>query len=135
MEEEPHKKPPFDGESARRAVITVGGGRGFVIQVAEPNPNQKEIRLMGKFRRPRRWIKSRVVVTASHCLPHLPPAHPAAFRHERTYQALLSPLDERIPLITTECLFADPVADIAVLSEPDDQIVDPMTDGVVSMPC
>ena len=125
----PHNKPPFDGDAARRAVITVGAGRGFVIQVVERNPFQEGIRLMGKFLRPRRWIKRRIVVTASHCLPHLPPAHPGAFRHERTYQALLGPLHERIPSITTECLFADPVADIAVLSEPDDQVFDPMTDG------
>jgi hypothetical protein len=124
-----HKKPPFDIELARQAVITVGDGRGFVIQVAERNPIQKSIRLMGKLRHPRRWIKKRLVVTASHCLPHLPPAHPAAFRHERTYEALLGPLHELTPSITTECLFADPVADIAVLSEPDGQIFDMAEDA------
>ena len=36
---------------------------------------------------------------------------------------------ELTPSIITECLFADPVADIAVLGEPDDQIFDPMTYG------
>jgi hypothetical protein len=126
MEEEPGL--PFDGDAARRAVITVRDGRGFVIQVAERNPNQKEIPLMGKVRRPRRWIKRRFVVTASHCLPKLPPAHPGAFRHERTYEALLGPLHERTPSIMTECLFVDPVADIAVLGEPDYVISDTSPD-------
>jgi hypothetical protein len=127
MEEEPGL--PFDGESARRAVITVGHGRGFVIQIAKRNPVQEGIWLMGKFRRPRRWIKSRIVVTASHCLPRLPPAHPAAFRHERTYAALLGPLNEPTASITTECVFVDPVSDIAVLSEPDGQVFDTATDA------
>jgi hypothetical protein len=124
-----YKKPPFDGESARQAVITVGDGRGFIVQLTKRNPFQERIRLMGKVRRPPRWIKSRIVVTASHCLPHLPPAHPAAFRHERTYQALLGPLNEPTPSITTECVFVDPVSDIAVLSEPDGQVFDMAEDA------
>lgn len=131
MEEEPGL--PFDGESARRAVITVGDGRGFVIQVAERNPNREGIKLMGKLRRPRPWVKRRLVVTASHCLPKLPPAHPGAFRQERTYNALLGPLHDGTPSIMTECLFVDPVADIAVLGEPDYMISDTSTDAFVEL--
>jgi hypothetical protein len=39
---------------------------------------------------------------------------------ERTYAALLGQLGEK-PTIWVECLFVDPIADIAVLGSPDDQ--------------
>ena len=45
----------------------------------------------------------------------------AALTHERTYAALLAPLGERKPSVWAECMFADPVADIAVLGAPDYQ--------------
>jgi hypothetical protein len=61
------------------------------------------------------------VVTAAHCLPVLPPAHPASYTEERTYARLLGPLGKRKPTVFAECLFVDPVADLAVLSEPDSQ--------------
>jgi hypothetical protein len=86
---------------ALRAVVTVGYGRGFLLDAPETR-------------------HKRVIVTAAHCLPHLPPAHGAAYLSERTYADLLGPLGEA-PTIWTECLFADPVADIAVLTEPDGQ--------------
>ena len=60
------------------------------------------------------------VITASHCLPYLPPAHPASPLEERTYANLLGHLGES-PTVWAECLFADPVADIAVLGQPDSQ--------------
>jgi hypothetical protein len=85
-------------ENAKRAVIRVGDGRGFVV--------------MGDTKH--------YVVTASHCLPELPPPYPASFFHERTYPKLLGPLGEE-PQVWAECLFVDPVADIAVLGEPDNQ--------------
>ena len=81
-----------------QAVIRVGDGRGFVVG--------------------RR--KQRFVLTAAHCLPKLPPAHPMSHTKERTYQALLGPLGAE-PTVWAECLFADPVADIAILSGPDNQ--------------
>ncbi len=37
------------------------------------------------------------------------------------YAGLLGPVGERKPEVWTECIFADPVADIAVLGGPDDQ--------------
>lgn len=76
------------------SVVRVGGGRGFVIGDR--------------------------VVTAAHCLPHLPPAHAASYLEERTFENLLGALDAE-PTIWAECLFVDPVADIAVLGCPDGQ--------------
>ena len=88
----------MDHDEAQRAVITVGEGRGFVVEGA----------------------RQRLVITAAHCLPHFPPC--AAFSHleERTYQDLLAPLGEP-PKVWAECLFADPIGDIAVLGPPDSQ--------------
>jgi hypothetical protein len=55
-------------ESAKRAVITVGDGRGFVVEGNR-----------GKL----------CVITAAHCLQDLPPAHPGSYLEERTYPNLL----------------------------------------------
>jgi len=97
----------FTQDSAKRAVIAVGSGRGFVMETAA--------------RLGRHIVVSRLVVTAAHCLPHLPPALACAFAYERTYTALLGPLGDSKASIMAECLFVDHVADIAVLGEPDVQ--------------
>jgi hypothetical protein len=34
-----------------------------------------------------------MIVTAAHCLPHLPPAHPYSYSYERGYMKLLGPLN------------------------------------------
>jgi len=82
------------------SVVRVGDGRGFIVKtVTDESP----------------WV-----VTAAHCLPHLPLAHGRGFTHDRTYLDLLGALDEA-PHIWCECLFADPIADVAVLQEPDGQ--------------
>src|SRR5262245_9281897 len=86
-------------ESAKRAVIAVGDGRGFVVE--------------GRG-------EKLCVITAAHCLPHLPPPDPASNLEEVTYPNLLGRIGES-PSVWAECLFADPVADIAVLGEPDAQ--------------
>src|SRR5262249_29321365 len=80
-----------------QAIVTVGEGRGFVVANGDDC----------------------LVVTAAHCLPSLPPC--ATFSHveERTYR-LLGPIDGT-PTVWAECLFADPVGDIAVLGAPDNQ--------------
>ena len=84
------------------SVIQVGDGRGFIVE-SQDAINQ--------------WI-----ITAAHCLPALPPAHPWSYTEERTYENLLGPLDgER--MVWAECVFADPVVDIAVLAEPDNQML------------
>jgi hypothetical protein len=72
-----------------------------------------------------RWLASvirrrSVVITAAHCLPRLPPPHGSACLEEKTYTKVLGPLGEE-PTVWAECLFADPVADLAVLGEPDGQ--------------
>jgi hypothetical protein len=106
-----HKDIPFDSDAAKSAVITVGpGGRGFIMETAQ------SISLKGRPLVKRR----RIIVTAAHCLPHLPPAHRFPYTEEVTY-AVLGPLGTAQPSIMAECLFVDPVADIAVLGEPDGQ--------------
>jgi len=81
-----------------RAVVRVGDGRGFVVN--------------GEI--------DRLVITAAHCLPFFPPCMSMSFTEERTYKALLGPLGET-PTVWTECVFVDPIADIAVLGPPDNQ--------------
>jgi hypothetical protein len=84
-------------QTVQDAILSVGGGRGFIVQ--PPG--------------------SRVVITAAHCLPDLPPV-PNFRAEERTYPRLLGPLGQSRPSIWAECLFVDPIADIAGLGEPDD---------------
>jgi hypothetical protein len=86
--------------SARSAIIAVGEGRGFLVK-SRQGP---------------------LVVTAAHCLPHLPPPHPASHAWESSYQELLGPLGADKPNVRAECLFVDPIADVAVLCEPDNQV-------------
>jgi hypothetical protein len=84
---------------ARRAILRVGDGCGFIVQ--------------GKL--------DRYVITAARCLPHLPWAQAAASSAEGlTYERLLGSLGAE-PAVPVECLFVDPIADIAVLGSPDDQ--------------
>jgi hypothetical protein len=83
----------------RRSVIRVGGGRGFVVETEREN---------------------RFIITAAHCLPHLPPSHAASELSERTYANLIGPWDAE-PTGWAECVFVDPVADLAILGSPDGQ--------------
>lgn len=80
-------------------IVQVGDGRGFVVQ--------------GRH--------DRYVITAAHCLPHLPPATLGSFNEERTYRSLLGPLHGKCE-IWAECLFADPLSDVAVLGAVDNQV-------------
>jgi hypothetical protein len=84
--------------SLKRSVLTVGDGRGFVVSCRG----------------------ERLVVTAAHCLPFFPPCLSMSDLGERTYTALLAPLGSK-PAVWAECLFANPIADIAVLGSPDNQ--------------
>jgi hypothetical protein len=95
-------------------VVKVGGGRGFIIKHRTRNPT-----VPGVFRL-KRFHESRLVVTAAHCLPELPAPISALFAQEKTYQ-LLGTLDGSKSGIWAECLFVNPVADIAVLGAPDGQ--------------
>src|SRR5215472_851248 len=77
-------------------VIQVGDGRGFVVEGRDGN---------------------RCVITAGHCLPHLPQA--CSYDDDgRVYPNLLGPIGGE-STVWAECLFVDPVADIAVLGAPD----------------
>ena len=64
---------PEAGVAARQlaigSVLTVGAGRGFVIATKNDR---------------------RYVITAAHCLPHLPPPNPAMYLEEMTYPSLLA---------------------------------------------
>jgi hypothetical protein len=75
-----------------RAVVKVGDGRGFIVD----------------------GPRGKVVITSAHCLPHLPPPHAASSLEELRYGRLIGPIGTK-PTVGVECLFADPVADIAVL--------------------
>lgn len=86
--------------SAKAAIVTVGDGRGFLVDGSR---------------------SGRLVVTAAHCLPHLPPPHPFSHTAETTYRDLVGPLGGK-PSVWADCLFVDPIADVAVLCEPDDQV-------------
>jgi hypothetical protein len=83
------------------SIIRVGEGRGFVVK----DPEQTE---------------GRLVITAAHCLPFFPPCASISSLEERTYQALLGPLGQE-PAVWAECLFVDPIGDVAVLGPPDGQ--------------
>jgi hypothetical protein len=113
--------PAFDTEAATRAVIAVSPyGRGFVVEGRFPNPLTRKPRgWRGPFR-PSPFLTQRYVITAAHCLPHLPAPHRAAYTEEKTYKKLLGPLGSA-PSIWAECVFVDPVADVAVLGQPDGQ--------------
>jgi hypothetical protein len=76
-------------------VITAGSGRGFVVEGAG----------------------ERLVITAAHCLPFLPPAQSFFGPKERAYGPLLAPLGDQ-PRAWAMCRFVDPIADIAVLGSP-----------------
>jgi hypothetical protein len=84
-------------EATTAAILKVGEGRGFVVESA----NQ--------------WL----VITAAHCLPYLPPCASISQPEEHTYQKLLGHIGG-VPEVWAECLFADPIGDIAVLGPPDD---------------
>jgi hypothetical protein len=90
------------------AVLTVGDGRGFVIT---------HKRHIGRY-----VVSERCVITAAHCLPGLPVIHgePGWGNWDTTYQKLLAPLGGK-PAVWAECKFVEPVSDLAVLGQPDNQ--------------
>src|SRR5262249_39731260 len=98
-------------QRAKAAVVRVGDGRGFIV---EPIAHKDRI---GCF-----------IVTAAPCLRiddnchlMLPPAHGAPYSEDRTYHKIIPPLNNE-PAISVECLFIDPVSDIAVLGPADGEL-------------
>jgi hypothetical protein len=102
MKDTPKPRATAAIDKARASIITAGKGRGFVVSA------------------PSGHFVDRFVITAAHCLPQLPPCHGWAHLEEKTYANFLGPLGKK-PCVWTECLFANPVADIAILGTPDDQ--------------
>jgi hypothetical protein len=101
-------------------VIKVGNGRGFIVENGvEPPP--LPLRLAQHGLGQVSSLRYRLIVTAAHCLPYLPPAHGAAYSSERAYTGLLGSLDGSKKDVWAECLFVNPVADVAVLGSPDEQ--------------
>jgi hypothetical protein len=93
------------------AVLRVGKGRGFVVNH-------------------RNYLGHRepIIITAAHCLPFVPPCHPARYLKEQTYERLLGALNRK-PSVWATCLFVDPIADIAVLGSPDSQEISDEADA------
>lgn len=107
-------------------VVKVGDGRGFIVI------HRVKVKLSPLKKNPRSVLERggiffrehRIVITAAHCLPHLPPPHASGGSFDRIYKCLLGSLDGSKKGIWAECLFADPVADIAVLGCPDANLED-----------
>jgi hypothetical protein len=106
-------------DSLTRGILRVGGGRGFVVK--------RRVRL----------FEERIIITAAHCIEHarrldkkrgLPSCHPWRFLNEQTYPRLLGPLGAK-PTVWATCLFVDPIADIAVLGQPDNQALSQEADA------
>jgi hypothetical protein len=55
------------GQEWVQAIVTVGGGKGFVVEID----------------------RQRLIVTAGHCLPQLPPSFPGSYIEERTFVKLV----------------------------------------------
>ena len=111
-------------------VIKVGDGRGFIIQhrvtISRSKPLPKGSRLP-------RFEYRRLVVTAAHCLPKFPPAAAMLHLHEKTYKRLLGNLDGSKKAVSAECLFADPIADVAVLGRPDYEVYGDQADAYFAL--
>ena len=110
----PSTNTPTISVAAASAVLRVGDGRGFVVEC-----------------RNHLGYDERIVVTAAHCLVDvflangtqgLPSCHPARYTEDGTYKALLGPLGAE-PTVWATCLFVDPIAGIAVLGQPDNQVL------------
>ena len=83
----------------KTSVIRAGDGRAFAVDLCgKHNP---------------------VVIAGAHCLPHLPESH-GWDDDSRLYRDFLGPIGAK-PTVWAECLFVNPVADIAVLGPPDEQ--------------
>ena len=80
------------------AIVRVGkGGRGFLVEDARGEC---------------------YVLTAAHCLPRLPRMRPW---EDVPYKAILGPFGRRRPTVWAQCIFVDPISDLALLAEADNQ--------------
>jgi len=116
-------------------VVRVDGGRGFIVV------HRVKVHTDLRGRKLVSVSEHRLVVTAAHCLPRLPWTHSPMSYIDGTYRDLLGSLNGNETNVSAECLFADPVADIAVLGCPDQQMLyeeasayDSLTEGVSFLP-
>jgi hypothetical protein len=86
-------------EVAKRAVVRVGDGRGFIVRAGEFD---------------------RYVITAAHCVPKHPKPHLANGVNELTY-AIIGSVGRKKPTIWAGLCVDNLVDDVAVFSEPDRQ--------------
>jgi Trypsin-like peptidase domain len=88
-------------DNARRAIIQVGNGRGFVVSAGS----------------------SRYIITAAHCLQRsqFPRPHLANGVRELTFKNILGPLDSKRRTVWAELCALSLCDDIAVFRQPDDQ--------------
>lgn len=92
------------------AVVKVGHGRGFVAQYRREYPPFKDGKPV--------FTTERLIITAAHCLPRLP----RSLFDERPYKKLIGKLDTpKSQRVWAQCMFVDPVSDVAILCEPDSQ--------------
>jgi hypothetical protein len=112
-------------------VVKVGDGRGFVVlhrvRVPPCTSPATTVTVNGKTERiptrrfPAAVIEKRLIVTATHCLPHKPrPGHAALDEFELIYKDLLATLDGEKRDVWASCRFVDPVSDVAILGCPDE---------------
>ena len=88
------------------AVLKLGHGRGFVVSYGKDE---------------------RAIITDAHCLPTdeagrllLPPAHKMS-HEERIYPFLLARIGGAEAIVEAQCLFVDPIANIAALGPPGEE--------------
>jgi hypothetical protein len=63
------------------------------------------------------------------------PAHPGRHPDECIYKKLLAPLGQK-PSVIAECLFVDPILDLAILEQPDNQLFETLiTMPLPAPPC
>jgi hypothetical protein len=86
---------------AKRAVVRVGDGRGFVVSAGEYD---------------------RYVITHAHCLPKHPEPHLANDANELTY-AIFGQVGKKTPTISAALCADNLVDDVAVFSKPDEQVL------------
>src|SRR5229473_36998 len=89
-------------QAAKRAVVQVGHGRGFIVSAGE----------------------ARYIITAAHCLPQHPEPHLGNGITELTYRNILGRLGTTRRTIWAELAADDVASDVAVFAEPDNQDLD-----------
>jgi hypothetical protein len=102
-------------------IVKVGEGRGFIVEYRvkfrHPKSRLKQTRKSGL--RTTGHVKNRLVVTAAHCLPKLPPSHAGAYSSDRTYD-LLGSLDGTKGLIIPRSWVRVPPPAPSILFSPRD---------------